>query len=862
MAEFDSNPVPFEVLGDETSTQRIGMELVVYAFDDPTQVLDIVPRRFELKTLDELRGPGGGSFRIMRDDAKLTETPSLLDFRNVCKVVLDRKVVGGFLIQSLKTDFVNRDEKSGEFWEVSGGGLREWFHDAVVEPYGGVKSDSQSTRVFSFASEQGDWYIPADWVAPVDIQQYDLDPNFNPFGTAPAEWPDAPNAHWIWGVANNAVDNPAPEGINYFRYEFDIDPVLGTKNYSVFAAAKDHFDVYMDGQSIIESRETNGYAKTWRADFELGPGHHILASRVLANGTGQAGLIAALFRAGDAAEGTPAELLNVTDVATWKVNVYPDPAPGWTPGEIMLTLLAEASARGVHFPTFLYPSFTTTEDSDGVTWPRSLDWSFDLGTEYYDVIEKLEELVCDVWLDPETMQLNMYSTRGVHRDVQSSAVQPVKFEIGRNVVRAQEEGASDIKNALLLSTSDGWQSLADGLSGSILKYGRIEGYVSTGASLAVSSDVAQSVFSTRAQPETTSTYDIIDVDDSRPHTDFFVGDWVLAPSSDDENVLASRHVMSISIEEDSKTGQPTFAVEFDTIFQDLVSRYERWLKTTSDGTLGGTLANVSGGGGGGGGIPTSQSTQTGPPGLQGEIGPVGISWLGDWDPLTSYSPPDAVAYDGSSYFAVADSVGEIPSDVSPFWDLIASVGAEGPQGVGLVFLGEWVNSTTYVSGNIVTHSDLMWITTVTNINEEPGVSPDWVEYASGGGGGGATRTTATYTTTSLAPGAQEIGLINLAPGYRIYKVQLSRQARARLYDTTAHRTADLSRPKSTPIDEGSDHGLMLEVALETGALTRTLSPVVDGVNFETGDGVPITVDNLDSSSGTVTVTVTYVKSET
>lgn len=678
MAEFESNPVPFEVLGDETDTQRIGLELAVYAFDDPTFALDVVPRRFELKTLDELRGPGGGSFKIMRSDAKLTETPNLLDYRNVCKIYLDRKVVGAFLIQSRKTDFVNREEKAGEFWEISGGGLREWFHDAVVEPYGGVRSDSQSERVFSFASEQGDWYIPSDWDVPVIVQQYNLDPNPEPFGTAPAEWPDAPTANWIWSVDNDDETNPAPEGVNYFRYEFNIAELIGTKNYSVFAAAKDDFDIYLDGQRIIESRELDGYARTWRADFQLGPGDHILAARVRANGTGKAGLIAALFRAGDAAEETAAELLAVTDT-TWVVNAYPDPAPGWTPGEIMLTLLAEAQARGVSFPEWLTPTFTSFVDSDGATWPVVLDWSFNIGTEYFDVISKLEELACDVWIDPETLELNMYAVRGVHRDVQSAAVQPIKFEIGRNVVRAEEEGTSDIKNALLMSTNDGWQDIADGLSGSIAKYGRIEGYVSTGASSAVSGDLAQTVFTARAQPETTSTYDIIDVDDARPHTDFFVGDWVLAPSAEDENVLASRHVMSIAIEEDEKTGRPGFVVEFDTIFQDLVSRYERWLKTTGDGTLGGTLANVSAGGGGGGGSPTSQNTQTGPMGLQGPAGPAGppgeaYDYQGVWEAATNYATGQTVTWEGSQWLALAANVGSEPNTESSDWTLLIADG--------------------------------------------------------------------------------------------------------------------------------------------------------------------------------------------
>jgi hypothetical protein len=54
---------------------------------------------------------------------------------------------------------------------------------------------------------------------------------------------------------------------------------------------------------------------------------------------------------------------------------------------------------------------------------------------------------------------------------------------------------------------------------------------------------------------------------------------------------------------------------------------------------------------------------------------------------------------------------------------------------------------------------------------------------------------------------------------------------------------------------------MLDVALQTGNLARTLTPLVDGANFETGNNVAITVDNLDTVAGTVAVTFTYIRAE-
>jgi hypothetical protein len=73
---------------------------------------------------------------------------------------------------------------------------------------------------------------------------------------------------------------------------------------------------------------------------------------------------------------------------------------------------------------------------------------------------------------------------------------------------------------------------------------------------------------------------------------------------------------------------------------------------------------------------------TGAQGLQGIQGPQGVkglTWLGVWNSNATYAPDDAVVYLGSSYVAVSPTVGVIP-DVGG-WDLLASKGDQGPQGL-------------------------------------------------------------------------------------------------------------------------------------------------------------------------------------
>ncbi len=702
MADFESNLIPFEVIEDEVVSPRTGIEVFVCSLDDPANVIDILPRRLAPTFVSEVGRPGSGTVTLMKSDPVFLDYPSILEHRNIVKARVDQKVVGAFVIQGDQDIIVGKGEAAAEAITVHGEGLRTWFNDAIVHPYRGIKKNSSPERVFSFASEQGSWYDASDWVPATNVAQYSLEPdNGSPWNTAPAEWPDAPAAHWIW----DRSDTAPPIGFCYFRYEFDIAEGIGTKDYSVFTSGDDDFEVYIDSGRIIETKELNGWSKTWRADFTLDPGHHVLAARVKNNG-GAGGFISALFRVGDATADPPiaAQLLNVTGDAGWVVNGYPDPAPGWSPGEVMLTLLADAAENNVRMATTLVPTFTATHDSDGVAWPKPLDWAFDLGAKLTVVVEKLEELVCDVWINPENYELNMAVERGSHRDTQSTGLQPVKLEIGRNLLKAENETTAEMVNALMMSVADGFEYHTDSLSDSEEKYGRLEGFVSGGSSASVSGDVAQAVFDKNALPQESATFKIVDVDDARPWRDFYEGDWLLAPS---RTGLVPRRVMSMAFTE-NRTGQPDFEIEFDSIVEDKNERIERWLKTTSDGTLGGSVANS----GGGSGTPTpsiplSPRGEAGQDGDQGPAGPPGINWRGVWSNVTTYAVRDAVEYLGSSWIAMEAHSGETPGDGIPEWDLIA-------QGAGIVILGALANtgllpSTGNVKGDAYLVSGNLWI---------------------------------------------------------------------------------------------------------------------------------------------------------
>lgn len=131
----------------------------------------------------------------------------------------------------------------------------------------------------------------------------------------------------------------------------------------------------------------------------------------------------------------------------------------------------------------------------------------------------------------------------------------------------------------------------------------------------------------------------------------------------------------------------------------------------------------------------------------------------------------------------------------------------------------------------------------------------------GGGEGGETRATANATTATLAPNASTtLTSIVLATGFRIFDISTTKPARVRLYATTALQTVDLARAIGVDPDPGS--GVLLDYVTDAGDI-EALNPLVDGMSLETipSATIPMTVTNLDTTTGLVTVAIGYLRTE-
>lgn len=625
-----------------------GIELGIYSYDDILAAVPkwIVPGRKNPTALEEVSGNGGGGFWISKKDPKFVADNDLVDGRNMCKVKVNGDVIHAFLLGEREATIIGSGEKAEEGYSLVGQGLKSWFDDAEVYPYGGIKPESAKNRFFNFATERGAWYNTSSWVAPINNGTLFT----GPWKTYPAKWPDAAkHAKWIWGAA---YSSPASYVPCYFRWEITL---AAAGQYAIYVSADDEFILWVDGAKTAESNpSTSSWYEASRIEVTLSAGPHVLAYRAKNRNApgyfGPAALASALFKVGFEEQET---LIGVSDTsAAWKVLPFPSTVPGWSVGEVLIKLLDEAEARGIRFPTYLNPTFTATHDSYGVAWTDRIEWSFSVGESYASVLQKIEELY-DVWIDPVNLNLNMAPVRGTTYDL--THTNPIKLKVGHELRSAKTMVKAKIKNAMLMDTADGWSQVSD--AASVAKYGRIETAMKTESGAAFSSQIAQMIFAQRATEEEGATYEFIPTN-KIPWVHFRPGDWLLAPN--DKGVSVKRRVMSIALEE-SEAGQPFYAIEFDTIFRDNESRMERILAKLGGGGAAGGLSNAGGivGGGGGGSItlppintpvvrypkpPTSLVADSIGYWSANGVNPLSEVEL-DWNPVTQYTDDTAVVPD-------------------------------------------------------------------------------------------------------------------------------------------------------------------------------------------------------------------------
>jgi hypothetical protein len=104
---------------------------------------------------------------------------------------------------------------------------------------------------------------------------------------------------------------------------------------------------------------------------------------------------------------------------------------------------------------------------------------------------------------------------------------------------------------------------------------------------------------------------------------------------------------------------------------------------------------------------------------------------GAYDNETQYLFNDLVGYEGSSYLALQNSLGNLPTD-DEFWMQYSIKGDQGETGIGIEPTGAWNSATNYTEGQSVSYQGGSFVALRANTNVTPIEGADWQTIAEKG----------------------------------------------------------------------------------------------------------------------------------
>jgi hypothetical protein len=163
-----------------------------------------------------------------------------------------------------------------------------------------------------------------------------------------------------------------------------------------------------------------------------------------------------------------------------------------------------------------------------------------------------------------------------------------------------------------------------------------------------------------------------------------------------------------------------------------------------------------------------------------------FTFLGEWNPATSYNFDSIVQYGGNSWIALAPSNNQLP-DIGDYWDLFISRGGTGATGAR----GE-TGVTPNISIGIVENSTTAYVTS-DNVDGNAILSFGIPKGDTGDAGFSPNRATINFSTGELNPGEATVINAEIVISAQILNLSTSYPARVRIYQDSGSAVADFGR---------------------------------------------------------------------
>ena len=252
--------------------------------------------------------------------------------------------------------------------------------------------------------------------------------------------------------------------------------------------------------------------------------------------------------------GKDTDTVAVRTNTSWQVS---STEPYWRPAMILRTLTAEAATRGVYRLAGLTYGYSISAPTSG-SWTTEVDLTLKVGATLLTVLDDMVDLGHDFWLNPTTLRLDAWESRGTDRSA------TVLLDTGHNLARFTSTVERPIKTVAVVRTKDGWLRVAEntlrdtnGWRETFLEYGNT-------ASEDVARRNAQRVLRRTGKTQVVASgVEVAVVDGAVPYVDFTIGDLVSIANPAGSGLPAKARILSIALKEEG--GGVSFQPELEII---------------------------------------------------------------------------------------------------------------------------------------------------------------------------------------------------------------------------------------------------------------------------------------------------------
>lgn len=253
-------------------------------------------------------------------------------------------------------------------------------------------------------------------------------------------------------------------------------------------------------------------------------------------------------------DGKDTDTVVVRTNTNWQVS---STEPYWRPAMILRTLVAEAATRGVYRLAGLTYGYTISAPTSG-SWTTEVDLTLKVGANLLTVVDDMVDLGHDFWLNPATLRLDAWESRGTDRSA------TVLLDTGHNLARFTSTVERPIKTVAIIRTKDGWLRAADntlrdanGWRETFLEYGN------TASEDKARANALRVLRRTGKTQVVASGVEVAVIDGAVPYVDFTIGDLVSIANPAGSGLPAKARILSIALKDEG--GGVSFQPELEVI---------------------------------------------------------------------------------------------------------------------------------------------------------------------------------------------------------------------------------------------------------------------------------------------------------